>query len=67
MWAMHLDNLERTAANRPSMLQDLEAGRQTEIDAISGGVLQHARDGNEFPHTRSVYTLLKAIDLQRGY
>jgi 2-dehydropantoate 2-reductase len=67
MWAMHLDNLERTAANRPSMLQDLEAGRQTEIDAISGGVLQHARDDGEFPYTRSVYTLLKAIDLQRGY
>ena len=67
MWAMHLDNLERTAANRPSMLQDLEAGRQTEIDAISGGVLQLARDENEFPYTRSVYALLKAIDVHRGY
>jgi 2-dehydropantoate 2-reductase len=42
MWTMHLDNLERTAANKPSMLQDLEAQRQTEIDAISGGVLSYA-------------------------
>jgi 2-dehydropantoate 2-reductase len=67
LWAMHLENLERTAANRPSMLQDVEAGRQTEIDAISGGVLEYALDEAEFPYTRSVYALLKAIDVQRGY
>jgi 2-dehydropantoate 2-reductase len=65
LWAMHLDNLERTAANKPSMLQDVEAGRQTEIEAISGGVLQYARDEKEFPYTRSVYALLKAIDQHR--
>jgi 2-dehydropantoate 2-reductase len=67
LWTFNLANLERTAANRPSMLQDVEAGRQTEIDAISGGVLQYARNDREFPHTRSVYTLLKAIDTQHGY
>jgi 2-dehydropantoate 2-reductase len=67
LWAMHLENLERTAANKPSMLQDVEAGRQTEIDAISGGVLRYALDEQEFPYTRSVYALLKAIDVQRGY
>jgi 2-dehydropantoate 2-reductase len=67
LWAMHLENLERTGANRPSMLQDVEAGRQTEIDAISGGVLGYALDETEFPYTRSVYALLKAIDVQRGY
>jgi 2-dehydropantoate 2-reductase len=31
-----------TGANRSSMLQDVEAGRATEIDAISGAV---AREG----------------------
>ena len=67
MWAMHLENLERTAANKPSMLQDVEAGRQTEIDSISGGVLKYARDGGEFPYTRAVYSLLKAIDINAGY
>lgn len=67
VWAAHMENLERTAANRPSMLQDVEAGRQTEIDAISGGVLNYARHDADLPYTRSVYTLLKAIDLQRGY
>jgi 2-dehydropantoate 2-reductase len=67
LWTMHLENLERTAANKPSMLQDVEAGRQTEIDAISGGVLEYARDEQDFPHTRAVYALLKAIDVHRGY
>ncbi len=67
IWSMHMENLERTAANRPSMLQDVEAGRQTEIEAISGGVLKYARAEQDFPYTRSVYTLLKAIDINRGY
>jgi 2-dehydropantoate 2-reductase len=67
IWAMHMENLERTAANKPSMLQDIEARRQTEIDSISGGVLKYSRDNMEFPYTRSVHTLLKAIDIKEGY
>jgi 2-dehydropantoate 2-reductase len=30
--------------SRPSMLQDLEAGRTTEIDVINGGVARHGRE-----------------------
>jgi 2-dehydropantoate 2-reductase len=67
IWTLHVENLERTAANKPSMLQDVEAGRQTEIDAISGGVLKYAQNDGEFPYTRAVYTLLKAVDRNRGY
>lgn len=67
VWAMHLENLERTAGNKPSMLQDIEAKRQTEVDAISGGVLKYSQDDKEFPYTRSVHALLKAIDTYRGY
>lgn len=67
MWAMHLENLKRTAANKPSMLQDVEAGRQTEVDSISGGVLKFSRDEGEFPYTRAVYSLLKAIDINAGH
>lgn len=67
LWAMHMDNLERTAANKTSMLQDLQAARKTEIDTISGGVLKYAQDGEEFPYTRAVYALVKAIDASRGY
>ena len=66
LWALHLENLQRTAANRPSMLQDVEAGRQTETDAISGGVLRYARDAEDFPYTRAVHALLKAMDSSRG-
>jgi len=67
LWSMHMENLKRTAANKPSMLQDIEAGKQTEIDAISGKVLQYARNDEELPYTRSMYTILKAIDIHRGY
>ena len=42
-----------TAQNRSSMLQDLDRGRRTEIDAISGAVLAAGlRHGLDLPHTR---------------
>jgi len=44
-----------TAANRSSMLQDLDQGRPTEIDAISGEILREAtRHGLELPATRAI-------------
>ncbi|MDP7007286.1 MAG: 2-dehydropantoate 2-reductase [Candidatus Poseidoniia archaeon] len=42
-WARALEIMERTAANRCSMLQDLEAGRRTEIEAITGAIVQRGR------------------------
>jgi 2-dehydropantoate 2-reductase len=65
LWSLHLANLEQTAANKPSMLQDVEAGRQTEIEAISGGVLRYARGNADLPYTRAVYALLRAMDVRR--
>jgi len=62
IWKIHLENLERTANNKPSMLQDVEAQRPTEIEAISGSILQYAKDEKDFPYTRTVYSLLKAIE-----
>ena len=45
--------VEATAANRSSMLQDIERGRPTEIDAISGEVLRRGeRLGLRLPATR---------------
>jgi 2-dehydropantoate 2-reductase len=42
-----------TAPNRSSMLQDLDRGRRTEIDTISGAILTAgARHGLDLPHTR---------------
>ncbi|MFW6274661.1 MAG: ketopantoate reductase family protein [Spirochaetota bacterium] len=65
LWDFHMENLQKTGSNRASMLQDVEAGRQTEIGAISGAVLDFARDEDDFPYTRAVYSLIKGIDGMR--
>jgi 2-dehydropantoate 2-reductase len=51
-----LDRVVRaTAENRSSMLQDMDRGRPTEVDAISGEILRTAeRLGIDLPATRSV-------------
>ncbi len=51
----------RTAENRASMLQDLDRGRRTEIDAIAGAVLHEAeRVGRPAPLNRALFALVKA-------
>jgi 2-dehydropantoate 2-reductase len=53
--------LHGTAANRSSMLQDLDRGRPTEIDAISGEVLRAAEaHGLDLPATRAVVGRVRA-------
>ncbi|HTT45454.1 MAG TPA: 2-dehydropantoate 2-reductase [Thermoplasmata archaeon] len=50
-----------TAANRSSMLQDVDRGRPTEIDAISGEILREAaRHGLDLPATRAVVAEITA-------
>ena len=46
--------------NRPSMLQHVDAGRPTEIDAINGAILREAKDlGITVPYNESLVALLK--------
>lgn len=53
----------KTADNISSMLQDIRAGRQTEIDAISGEILRRAQEASlPTPRTRVVYQLLRAME-----
>ncbi len=52
-----------TAENISSMLQDVRAGRTTEIDAISGEIVRRAQlSALPTPRTRVVWQLLKGIE-----
>jgi 2-dehydropantoate 2-reductase len=60
-WAAVEAAATATAANRNSMLQDLDAGRPTEIDAISGAIARRARThGIAVPLTETVLRLVRA-------
>jgi 2-dehydropantoate 2-reductase len=58
----------RTAANRASMLQDLDRHRRTEVDAITGAVLRAAaRHGIETPVNRALYALVRAREMDASH
>ncbi|HYW52750.1 MAG TPA: 2-dehydropantoate 2-reductase [Dongiaceae bacterium] len=60
-WAAVEAAARATAANRNSMLQDLDAGRPTEIDATSGAIVRRARThGIAVPVTETVLRLVRA-------
>jgi len=55
-----------TAQHESSTLQDLTAGRRTEIDALTGAVLSLAeRHDLEVPHNRAMYGLIKFAESRR--
>jgi len=57
---------ERVGAHKTSMLQDLEAGRPMEIEAVVGAVVELAdRLGVSIPATRAVYASVKLLDERR--
>ena len=48
---------------RPSMLQDLEAGRETEVDVVNGGVAARGREhGIPTPANDAVVEIVHAIE-----
>lgn len=52
-----------TAEHRSSMLQDIAAGKRTEIEALNGAVIRLAeRQGLGVPRNRAVYDLVKFIE-----
>lgn len=56
-----------TAANRASMLQDVEAGRRTEIDAITGALLVlAARHVQPVPTHAAVQQMVRVLDEARA-
>lgn len=55
----------RTAANRASMLQDLDRHRRTEVDAITGTILRAAaRRGVDAPLNRALFALVRAREAE---
>jgi 2-dehydropantoate 2-reductase len=57
---------EQTAANRSSMLQDVEAGRPTEIEAITGAVVERAeRFGVPVPINRRLLGFVRSMEAGR--
>ncbi len=57
--------VEATAKNRSSMLQDLDRGRETEIELISGHLLRVAEAAHEeLPHTRRAVARIHRRELE---
>ncbi len=62
--AQSLEDLCRaTAENRVSMLQDIMAGRQTEIDSICGEIIKRGEElGIPTPRNQTLHALVKGIE-----
>ena len=58
---------EKVGAHKTSMLQDWEAGRPMELEAVVGAVVELGeRLGVAMPATRAVYACAKLLDEHRG-
>ncbi len=58
-----IDGAERVGAHKTSMLQDIEAGRATEVDAIVGAVAELGRIvGVPTPTIDAIYAATKLLD-----
>jgi 2-dehydropantoate 2-reductase len=57
---------EKVGAHKTSMLQDLEAGRPMEIEAVVGAVVELGdRLGVPMPSTRAVYACVRLLDVKK--
>jgi 2-dehydropantoate 2-reductase len=62
-----IETAAATADNRSSMLQDLDAGRRTEVDAIQGAILAAGREvGLLLPATQVVAATIQARERRAG-
>jgi 2-dehydropantoate 2-reductase len=58
---------EKVGAHKTSMLQDFEAGRPMELEAVVGAVVELGdRLGVAMPATRAVYACAKMLDEHRA-
>jgi 2-dehydropantoate 2-reductase len=60
------DLVPPTAAHHPSMLQDLQHGRRTEIEALNGAICRYARElGLATPYNEAVCQLVRFLEQAR--
>lgn len=61
-----LQGAEKVGHHKTSMLQDIEAGKPTELEAIVGAVIELGdKVGVELPSTKSVYACVKLLEAAR--
>ena len=66
-WEMNVLATQRGSAHYPSMLEDVEAGRPTEVELINGSLVRAAaRAGVEAPLQNAVYRLVQAREASYG-
>jgi 2-dehydropantoate 2-reductase len=59
-WEMNVLATRRGSAHRPSMLEDVEARRPTEVDSINGALVREAEQrGVEIPLQRALHALVR--------
>ncbi len=59
-WAMNVHATQRGSAHHPSMLEDIEARRLTEVESINGALVREAdRVGVSVPLQRALYALVR--------
>lgn len=65
--AFYEELLPPTAAHEPSTLQDLRAGRRTEIDALNGAVVRLAEaHGVDAPVNRTLCEIVRVLEAKAG-
>ena len=58
-----IDYIRNAGHHKPSMLQDIEAGRRTEVDFINGKIIEYgAQTGAPTPYNTMIRGLVKALE-----
>lgn len=60
-----MDVASQTATNESSMARDVRRGTQSELEAITGAILQHA-EGIPVPHNALLYAIIAAREQESG-
>jgi 2-dehydropantoate 2-reductase len=61
-----LEGAEKVGQHKTSMLQDIETGKPTELEAIVGAIIELGdKLGVQLPNTKSVYACVKLLESAR--